>query len=137
MSSGPENTFIKSTHFHLPEGVYKMKNHNQYVGGIADVWYSGLAGDLWVEYKFLVVPSRQETMIHLTGGQRPPLAPLQQAWLRGRHAEGRNVAVILGSKDGGVFFPGISWEKSFSTGEYLGRLKSRKDLALLIAGALA
>ena len=41
MSKGPENTFIGSVHKHLPAGLYHMKNHNAYVGGIA---YAGPHG---------------------------------------------------------------------------------------------
>ena len=54
MSQGPENAFIASIHRHLPspETLYRMKNHNEYNGGIADCWYSGKR-DLWIEYKFI------------------------------------------------------------------------------------
>lgn len=106
--AGPENTFIASVHRHLPKELYILKNHNQYNGGIADVWYSGKR-DLWVEYKFIVVPKRDDTLVDLVGGKNPPISYLQQDWLGKRHDEGRNVGVIVGSKDGGVWFPGISW----------------------------
>ncbi|MGK3946215.1 hypothetical protein ABK046_48675, partial [Streptomyces caeruleatus] len=83
--------------------LYRMKNHNQYNGGIADVWYSGSKADLWIEYKFVKLPARDTTPI------TPGLSELQQLWLRERHSEGRNVGVVVGAKEGGIWLPGISW----------------------------
>ena len=128
MSKGPENTFIGSVHKHLPAGLYHMKNHNQYVGGIADVWYSGVR-DLWVEYKFIVVPKRPDTVIDLITGKNPAISYLQQEWLRSRHEEGRSVGVIVGSKDGGVWFPGLTWDATYPAKKFLSLLQTRKDLA--------
>ena len=128
MSQGPENTFIGSVHKHLPACIYHMKNHNQYVGGIADVWYSGVR-DLWVEYKFIVVPKRPDTVIDLITGKNPAISYLQQEWLRSRHEEGRSVGVIVGSKDGGVWFPGLTWDATYPAKKFLSLLQTRKDLA--------
>lgn len=128
MSKGPENTFIGSVHKHLPAGIYRMKNHNQYNGGIADVWYSGVR-DLWVEYKFIVVPKRPDTVIDLITGKNPAISYLQQEWLRSRHGEGRSVGVIVGSKDGGVWFPGLTWDATYPAKKFLSLLQTRKDLA--------
>lgn len=131
MSKGPENTFIGSVHKHLPAGLYHMKNHNAYNGGIADVWYSGVS-DLWVEYKFIVVPKRPDTVIDLLTGKNPAISYLQQEWLRSRCGEGRSVGVIVGSKNGGVWFPGLAWAQPFSTKDFLQQLSTRKDLAGVI-----
>ena len=128
MSQGPENTFIGSVHKHLPAGIYRLKNHNQYNGGIADVWYSGVR-DLWVEYKFIVVPKRPDTVIDLITGKNPAISYLQQEWLRSRHEEGRSVGVIVGSKDGGVWFPGLTWDATYPAKKFLSLLQTRKDLA--------
>ncbi len=128
MSKGPENTFIGSVHKHLPAGLYHMKNHNQYNGGIADVWYSGVR-DLWVEYKFIVVPKRPSTIIDLLTGKNPAISYLQQEWLRSRHGEGRSVGVVVGSKGGGVWFPGLAWETPLTVENFSSLLQSRKDLA--------
>ena len=128
MSQGPENTFIGSVHKYLPAGIYRMKNHNQYNGGIADVWYSGVR-DLWVEYKFIVVPKRPDTVIDLITGKNPAISYLQQEWLRSRHEEGRSVGVIVGSKDGGVWFPGLTWDATYPAKKFLSLLQTRKDLA--------
>lgn len=127
MSKGPENTFIAAVHRHLPVSLYRMKNHNQYNGGIADVWYSGLKADLWVEYKFVKVPVRDSTVIDLG------LSELQKHWLRARFDEGRHVAVIVGSKDGGVWLPNASWENAVTAKKFRELIRSRQELAQLIA----
>ena len=131
MPKGPENTFIGSVHKHLPAKLYHMKNHNAYNGGIADVWYSGVL-DLWVEYKFIVVPKRPDTVIDLITGKNPAISYLQQEWLRSRHGEGRSVGVIVGSKDGGVWLPGLAWGQTFFAKDFLKHLRSRKELAEVI-----
>ena len=128
MSSKPENTFIASVHKHLPKDLYCMKNHNQYNGGIADVWYSGVS-DLWIEYKFLVLPKRGTTIIDLINGEDPSISCLQQKWLKDRHAEGRSVGVIVGCKKGGVWFPGLSWDTTYTTEWFRESILSRKEIA--------
>lgn len=101
-----------------------MKNHNQYVGGIADVWYSGPKGDLWVEYKFITVPKRNDTLIDFG------LSDLQKEWLGARYREGRSVAVIVGSKEGGVVWTApTAWENRCTAAIFRELLISRKQLA--------
>lgn len=129
MSRGPENTFIASVHRHLPATLYRMKNHNEFNAGIADCWYSGTKADLWIEYKFLVLPVRDKTHISLTEGKDPIISNLQQDWLKSRAAEGRNVGVIVGSKDGGVWFVDTEWETPFTAGEFRSWLAPRAKLA--------
>ena len=108
-----------------------MKNHNQFNGGIADVWYSGNAADLWIEYKFIAVPLRDKTVIV------PELSALQREWLASRHAEGRNVGVIVGSKDGGVWYPGITWQTPIDAGQFRAQLQNRKTLAVSICNLIS
>ena len=132
MSQGPENTFIDSVHKHLPAYVYRMKNHNAYVGGVPDMWYSGSVSDLWVEYKFIEVPRCGATLIDLTSGKRPTLSHLQQNWLRSRHEEGRKVGVVVGSKIGGVWFEGVDWERPLSAVAFTQACFSRSALAQTI-----
>jgi hypothetical protein len=129
MSAKPENTFISSVHRHLPQTVYTLKNHNQYNGGIADVWYSGQGGDLWVEYKFIEIPKRPDTVIDLIGGKSPAISPLQQDWLKKRDAEGRDVGVIVGCKEGGVWFSGVTWDFTYTAEKFRSWLQDRKMLA--------
>lgn len=100
-----------------------MKNHNQYNGGIPDVWYSGRAGDLWAEYKFIVIPKRDDTRVDIG------LSELQKNWLTSRHAEGRTVAVIVGSKDGGVIFSGVDWATECTAKSFRSLMLPRKELA--------
>lgn len=119
----PENTFIAAVHRHLPAGLYHMKHHNQYNGGIADVWYSGNAADLWVEYKFIVLPKRPDTPIKIN------LSELQKNWLRSRSAEGRHVAVIVGSKSGGVYFNNLSWDYTYTSDDFVRLSQTRQALA--------
>lgn len=124
--SGPENTFITSVHRHLPIGLYKMKNHNQFNSGIADVWYSGKR-DWWVEYKFIKVPVRDSTVIDFG------LSHLQKEWLTQRHIEGRNVGVLVGSKGGGIWLPGITWDRTFTAKEFRTKIIDRRVLADMIS----
>lgn len=130
----PENDFIASVHRHLPASLYRMKNHNQYNGGIADVWYSGNE-DLWIEYKYITVPKRPGTVIDLIN--KPPrgdavISTIQQEWLRSRYAEGRSVGVIVGCKAGGVWFPGIEWGTTYTAEQFTAWLLTRAELAASI-----
>lgn len=111
-------------HRHLDAGVYHMKNNNQFIAGIPDVWYSGRARDIWVEYKFIVVPKRDSTII------TPDLSQLQKKWLRDRRSEGRDVAVAVGCKDGAVFFnEPVLWEGGLTTAAFRAAMISRRSLA--------
>ena len=106
--SKPETRFYTAVHKLLPPKrvLHREKMHNPYQGGTADVWYSGSLDDLWVEYKWLAkLPVRAP--VQLT----KELSPLQQQWLSGRHAEGRNVVVILGTPEGAWICEGVDWEE--------------------------
>jgi len=104
VSSGPETRFIASVHRHLPPVAkfHREKMANPYRGGTADSWYSGAVRDLWVEWKWVELPKRDTTMIDITSGKKPSLSVLQQDWIAGRRAEGRNVWIVVGSAKGGV-----------------------------------
>lgn len=129
MSKKPETQFIKSVHDHMvQEFPYHMKNNNDYIGGIADVWYSGKITDMWVEYKYV-------THIPKSDNIRLDLSELQKTWLEGRFYENRNVYVILGTKDGGILFRDMEWTKHFTQAQLLSRVVSRKTLAEWIATA--
>lgn len=106
-----------------------MKNHNQYNGGIPDVWYSGSKADLWVEYKFITLPKKDDTLIDLTALKNPILSPLQQQWLAERHKEGRNVVVVVGSKLGGVWLSNLDWSVTLSTYSFREHTISRNAIA--------
>lgn len=129
MAKKPENQFITSVHKHCPPSkLYRMKNNNPYVGGIPDVWYSGSPGrngfssDLWVEYKFIPVSTPKSQVV-------PDLSRQQLRWIKDRRAEGRNVWVIVGSRNGGVIFENLTeMECGITALEYLDRLVDRKTL---------
>lgn len=126
MSSKPETTFTKAVNDKLPPGrhdPYWMKNNNQYTSGIWDVWYSGNVADLWVEYKFIVLPKGGDVII------KPQLSKLQEDWGWERHAEGRNMAVIIGCKEGGVVFENLEWESEITAAAFKVRIQSRLELA--------
>ena len=106
-----------------------MKNNNIYTGGIADCWYSGVTNDLWVEYKYVVVPKRATTMIV------PDLSALQLEWLTDRKGEGRNVAVIVGCKEGAVILEDAAlWTTGVSTEKFRSAIISRRSAAEYIDG---
>lgn len=131
MSAKQETTFIGGVHKKLPPGrrdPYWMKNSNTYTAGIWDVWYSGTAADLWVEYKFIEVPKRGNTLI------LPALSELQLEWGRQRRNEGRNVAVIVGCKEGGVIFENLEWESELSASAFKVLIRSREEIAGWIIG---
>jgi hypothetical protein len=99
-----------------------MKNHNPYVGGIPDVWYSAWK-DLWVEYKFLNIKKPRKDVI-------PDLSQLQIQWITRRQAEGRNVWVIVGYKQGGVIYKtSTEFCYGLTPSDFILRTQSRKELA--------
>jgi hypothetical protein len=129
VSSKPETTFYNSVHRHLPSDVYREKMWNMYRGGTPDYWFSGRR-DLWVEYKFLVVPRRADTIIDLVAGRHPMLSHLQQHWLTERGKEGRSVWVIVGCKEGGVVMQYASmWKKKWQASAFRERVVDRAAVA--------
>ena len=99
--------------------------HNAYRSGTADVWYSGSAGDMWVEYKYVpLVPARAPIRV------RTLLSARQLQWLKHRHAEGRTVAVILGVSHYAWIYEGMTWESDDVTAvQILKRGLDRKAVA--------
>ncbi|WP_025915467.1 hypothetical protein [Herminiimonas sp. CN] len=126
MAAKPETTFYAGVHKHLPADLHREKMHNPYRGGTWDFWFSGLA-DLWVEYKFVVLPKRDSTPVDVT------LSDLQKDWGGGRHFEGRNLAVIVGCKEGGVILENLAWERPLSCADFKKQLRSRVEIARWIA----
>jgi hypothetical protein len=117
MATKPENVFINSIKRNLPSSVYSMKNNNPFTAGIADVWYSSVGGDMWVEYKWL---HKRPTNSFV-----PALTPLQVKWLRDRHTEGRRVYVVVGCPDGAVVLKNLEWESACT----FDVIYSRKEVA--------
>ena len=117
----PENRFIAGVHKHLPQ-TYMEKMNNPWRSGTADVWYSGRAGDLWVEYKFL-------ERIPRSNGILPDLTPRQRRWLNSRIDEGRNVAVVLGTPTGGVIYRNKEWLTPMDYVALEGRIVPKDEVA--------
>lgn len=97
-----EHGYIRSIHKKLPSGIFAWKINARFAGGVPDTWYSGTGGDLWVEYKYRPrTPTRRFA---------PGLSALQRNWLQKRHAEGRQVATIIGCPAGGYILAGDDWD---------------------------
>lgn len=124
MAAKPETSFRKGVERYIPR-VYKEKMANPYRGGGADCWYSGIKSDLWVEYKYLPkLPVRVPVSFGLTA--------LQIRWLNDRYAEGRNVAVIVGCKEGGVILQAGEWNHPMAVDQFRDRVVSRQQLGEFI-----
>jgi hypothetical protein len=117
-----ENTFWQSLRKKLFPRIYAMKNQAGFVGGIPDVWLSGTQGDLWIENKYLqtVPPIVDPTKL---------LSVLQQTWLVRRYAEGRSVGVLIGSSEGHLYLPGLSWQQPVSRGTFVSKTKKTAEIA--------
>jgi hypothetical protein len=127
MAIKPESQFIKSIHKHIDHGVYSMKNHNAYVAGVPDCWYSGTKNDLWIEYKYKPVDK-------VTSWVTPALSAQQLHWITCRQIEGRKVWVIVGIKGGGVLFDNVhEMSVGISAENFMVRLVTRKEIALHIS----
>ncbi len=106
---------------------------NPYRGGTADSWYSGKR-DLWIEWKWVELPKRPDTIIDITHGtakSKPSLSVLQQHWIRDRVAEGRDVWVIVGCKDGGLVTMG-GWPLAMSRNKFSLLSTPREGIARFI-----
>lgn len=117
----PENQFISGVHSHLKD-VYFEKMANPFRSGTADVWYSGVKGDAWIEYKFI-------PLIPKSAHIQAAVSERQRAWLLDRFVEGRNVHVIVGCPEGGMVIHPHNLGASYSPEEFRRRLQSRKQLA--------
>lgn len=83
MSRKSENKFMDAVHKQLPaDAIYKMKITPAFSSGEFDTFYEGHARDLFVEYKFLELPKRYDTMIHFD----KMLSPKQVQWGNRRYS---------------------------------------------------
>lgn len=105
----PESQYIARVHKCLDKRVHREKMHNRYRRGMADVWYSGPASDLWVEYKWMPVVRKQ-------GFLNPSklLEPLQLRWMLDRINEGRRVELFVGCPAGGLVFASGGIQMNYS-----------------------
>lgn len=129
MASKPETNFRRKIERGLPREIHREKMANPYRGGTADSWYSARRSDLWVEYKFLPqIPQRGSITAERLG-----LSRLQQKWLSGRYAEGRNVVVIVGVPTGGVILRDAAWETEIPAKEFSSRIVPAEAISAWIA----
>jgi hypothetical protein len=99
-----ENVFIEGVHRHLPGSVYAEKMHNPFRRGTPDCYYEGPQGILWAEYKWLKALPDVLVCTNIKD-----FTKLQQRWLRRAHNNGVSVALIVGSLDGAVVCPALTW----------------------------
>jgi hypothetical protein len=110
-----ESEYTRAVGKGLPKEIYKWKVSDRFTAGVPDAWYSGNKDDLWVEYKFVQkIPKKV----------KPKLSKLQEKWLNDRAAQGRSVAVIVGSPLGAVILVDGAWNHSSEWGS----LKSKKEV---------
>lgn len=98
-----ESAFTTSIHRHIHPLIHKWKINARFANGVPDAWYSGAKADLWVEYKWVKTPADL--------AKPAKLSPLQAHWLRSRHSEKRNVAVIIACPSQCLILPGTTWEE--------------------------
>ena len=123
-----ESQFTATLRKELVGSLYVLKLNAAYARGVPDCYYSGSLRDLWNEHKFL---PKLPPVIDLT--KTDITTELQQMWLAGRFAEGRNVGMIVGTLEGGkthgLLLPGLEWMKPLTRDEFRSRMKNKKALA--------
>ena len=92
-----ETGYIKSVHRQLSSDVYRWKINDRFTNGVPDAWYCGHSGSIWVEYKYVDLPARDDTLV------KALLSKNQLQWLRDRYAQNENVAVVVGSPEGALW----------------------------------
>ncbi len=120
-----EHSFIKSIHRYLHPDVHSWKIHDTFTGGVPDAMYSGPAGVLFVEYKYIKqLPKRASTPL------KHSLSALQLQWLN-RMKVSAKAALIVGVGDTCIILV-----DDFSTNicktRYIEQAVARKDVARFI-----
>lgn len=122
MARKPEAQYTSDIKRRLGVDVYALKLCLPYTAGVADCWYDGPKRDIWVEYKYLdPIPPIVDPVSLLT--------KLQRDFLEQRHKNGRNVAVIVGSRKGGMIFWGLSWKTPVPREEFLEHAVGKQNIA--------
>lgn len=127
----PESRFIARVNNKLslgdgPDEIYFLKLNLPYARGVADAWYSGRGGDLWVEYKWL---PRVPRSLCLTSGKKPKLSRLQREWLIHRANQGCEVRVAVGTPSGVLLFEAHEVDNVITREMFLARCIREKDIA--------
>lgn len=124
-----ENTFWQSLRKMLVPRVYALKLNLRFIAGVPDCWLSGSLEDLWLELKYVstLPPVVDPTKL---------LTVLQQQWLIDRYNEGRHVGALIGSSDGHLFFPGLSWQSSVSREKWIQTGMTTRETAEMLVERL-
>lgn len=130
MARKPEAVYKSGIHKYVPPQVYKAALGGGFVAGIPDMYYESVDGVLWIEWKYYAV--LPPTIDLLDQKKSTKLSVLQQQWLIRAHNNGVPVAVICGSKSGGLIYPGLSWQQPMSRDQFKEQAMNRKDIALWI-----
>lgn len=123
-----ETNYWNSLRKYLVPRVYAWKISASYVKGIPDCWLSGSEQDLWIENKRIANDGNLPLSLDLTDHKKY-LTIHQQQWLERRYREGRRVGVLVFSKHGHIYLPGLSWQKPVSKLDYLATAMPYKDMA--------
>lgn len=125
MASKPETLYIARVHKKLPLVVWREKMANPFRKGRPDVDYEGTKATIHVEYKWY--PKRPEIMDLGNTKLKVACTTLQKEWLKRSHKNGRTVAVIAGTPEGGAIFPGDSWDALVAAADY--ELRTPQEVA--------
>ena len=120
-----ESNFTAAVRKELRPVIYCLKLNVAYAKGVPDCYYSGSKRDLWNEHKYFktLPPTIDLTKTTITSA-------LQQLWLNQRHKEGRHVGMIVGSSEGHLLLPRLSWQQPIPRDEFKARAhKNYKALA--------
>ncbi len=119
-------------HRYKPKRVYQEKTNNAFRGGIPDDYYegNGRPGVLRVEYKYTARIPKELNLISKT--TKPALSPLQQRWLNRAYSNGQQVAVIVGTRTGGLILTNRRWEQPITKDYFEKHLKDRKAIMMWI-----
>ena len=105
--------------------VYTLKLNCGFTAGVPDCYYSGSDRDLWSEHKRVV---QLPKLLDLT--RHTITTKLQQAWLKDRYYEGRNVSMVVFTEDQGHrLFMGLEWMKPISRDDFVREAVDMKQLA--------
>lgn len=126
MTAKAETVYANAVNKLIPAHVHREKNNNPYRGGTPDFYYEWRK-QRWVEFKFVEIPKRAETIIKVN------LSALQVEWLQRSYDNGHQPLVVVGSKAGGVVLrtPG-TWTRGLLAGAFLDQAVSRGEIAKII-----